>query len=492
MEHSTREDAALTSLVRAGDSRAVAELYERHHAAVLAFARRLCADPHTAEDLASEAFARTLRTVRAGAGPSGGWRPYLYAVARNTAAEWARTEHRRVLTAEFRDDELTVAGPEPPDDLVTRAYRSLPPRWQTVLWHTVIEDDKPEQVAEILGTTPGNVGVLAFRAREGLRKAYLAAHVAGASPDCREYAEPLAAAVRKKSHRLPRALRAHLDSCPNCARAHGQLLDLNATLRAALPIALLPFALDGLGKAAASKSASAGLLTWAIPATAGTVIAATAAIVLTLPPAPTPPPPSPQAAAPTSLSPSPTRTRTPSPTPTKTREPTPTPTKTREPTPTPTKTREPTPTPTKTREPTPTTIAGTRIAHAGRCVGASGSRVTALRCTDPRTAWRTKGETHRFQLVHVATGHCLTAGDRYDTTSFNGGGIRTVLLRPCSTAPAQRWSRPGFSDGVPRLVNVPTGMALSIGKEFGGTRPPTAFILYGAYTDSADQRITLR
>jgi hypothetical protein len=45
---------------------------------------------------------------------------------------------------------------------------------------------------------------------------------------------------------------------------------------------------------------------------------------------------------------------------------------------------------------------------------------------------------------------------------------------------------------VPRLVNVATNASLSIGKEFSGNRPPTAFILYGAYTDSGDQRITLR
>src|SRR5687768_1410688 len=130
MEDPTSEEAALTHRVRAGDGHAATELYRRHHAAVLAFARRLCPDPHTAEDLASEAFARTLRTVRTGAGgPSGGWRPYLYAVVRNTAAEWARSDQRRVLTPEFREDDLTAAGPEPPDDLATRAYRSLPPRW---------------------------------------------------------------------------------------------------------------------------------------------------------------------------------------------------------------------------------------------------------------------------------------------------------------------------------------------------------------------------
>ncbi|MEU4517049.1 sigma-70 family RNA polymerase sigma factor, partial [Nonomuraea wenchangensis] len=238
------EDAALTRLVRAGDERAVSELYERHHPAVLAFARRLCQDPHTAEDLASESFARTLRTVRHGSGgPSEAWRPYLYAVARNTAIEWARSQQRIVLTEEFREDELTTPPPEPPDDLLTRAYRSLPQRWQTVLWHTLIEGEEPERVAQILGVTPGNVGVLAFRAREGLRKAYLAAHVAGASPRCLQYAEPLAAIVRKRSDRLPRGLRTHLSDCASCARAHAELLDLNATLRAAAPVALLPLAL---------------------------------------------------------------------------------------------------------------------------------------------------------------------------------------------------------------------------------------------------------
>jgi hypothetical protein len=132
-----------------------------------------------------------------------------------------------------------------------------------------------------------------------------------------------------------------------------------------------------------------------------------------------------------------------------------------------------------------------RITYAGRCVGTARDQVAALSCTDPRTAWRMKGESDRFQLVDVISGRCLTAGEQYDTASFNGGGIWTVRLASCSNAPAQRWKRPRFSDGVPRLISVPTGAALSIGKEFGGKRPPTAFILYGAYTGSADQRITL-
>ncbi|MGV9324860.1 sigma factor [Streptosporangium sandarakinum] len=58
-------------MVRAGDDRAVSELYERHHPAVIAFARRLCQDPHTAEDLASEAFARVAAPAP-GASPTPG------------------------------------------------------------------------------------------------------------------------------------------------------------------------------------------------------------------------------------------------------------------------------------------------------------------------------------------------------------------------------------------------------------------------------------
>ncbi|MGA5759696.1 sigma-70 family RNA polymerase sigma factor [Nonomuraea bangladeshensis] len=584
------EDSALTRLVRAGDERAVSELYERHYPAVLAFARRMCQDPHTAEDLASESFARTLRTVRHGSGgPSGAWRPYLYAVARNTAIEWARSQQRIVLTEEFHEDELTTPPPEPPDDLVTRAYRSLPPRWQTVLWHTLIEGEEPERVAQILGVTPGNVGVLAFRAREGLRKAYLAAHVAGASPRCLQYAEPLAAVVRKRSDRLPRGLRTHLSDCASCARAHAELLDLNATLRAAVPVALLPLALKagewtattatpfaatgnasiaagegavagegaiagrggaapdggvashggvagkgaGLGPdggvasggAVAGKGAGLGpdggvasggavagkggalfpgVPGWAVPVVGAAVVVVAAVVGVTLGPAPDPaaPPvaapaasPSPTADPPSARATEPARTRRPTRPARSTVRSTAGPTATATPGATvpPTTGRTRTPAARKstgTPAPSAAAQAGARLVHAGRCVGAAGAEVAALPCADPRTAWRTRGSAQQFQLVNVVTGRCLAAGEQYDTTAFNGGGMLAVRLRPCASVPAQHWHRPTFSDGVRRLVSVPSGKALSIGKEFVGKRPPTAFILYGPYTGSADQSIT--
>ncbi|MFD4032610.1 RNA polymerase sigma factor [Streptomyces sp. NPDC058637] len=51
-----------------GDAGAVEELYRRHADVVLAYARACCRDPHTAEDMASEAFTRTVQAVRDGQG----------------------------------------------------------------------------------------------------------------------------------------------------------------------------------------------------------------------------------------------------------------------------------------------------------------------------------------------------------------------------------------------------------------------------------------
>ncbi|GAA3223806.1 sigma-70 family RNA polymerase sigma factor [Actinocorallia longicatena] len=431
----TSEDAELTRLVRVGDDAAAEELYRRHHTAVLAFAGRLCRDPLTAEDLASEAFTRTLRAVRTGAsGPSGGWRPYLYAVARNTAAEWARGERGVVATAEVPD--LAAPEDDPPDDLAVAAYRSLPERWRTVLWHTLIEREKPEDVARLLGTTPGNVNVLAFRAREGLRTAYLAAHV-NAEPGCREFADRLAVAVRRPAVRRPPALRRHLKECEACARADTELRDLNATLRAALPLALPLLK----GPAFAWPSLS---VPWAVAAGAGAVSVAVAVAVLPRDPAPVPRP----VAAPPNSS---------------------------------VVTAEPVPEPSLLPKAGP--VEGTRIRSGakGWCVGAD---AVHLPCDDRRTAWRRTGTTE-FRLVNAVTGRCLAAAEKYDSASFDG--VWAVRSAVCGASREQLWKTPGFSDGIRRLTSVALGKVLS--ERWRGS--PTDFVLYFAYTGSAEQEFTL-
>ncbi|QKG23930.1 hypothetical protein ACTIVE_5573 [Actinomadura verrucosospora] len=273
----TEPDADLAAAAGAGDERASDELYRRHHAAVLGYARGLVRDQYLAEDLASEAFARTLAALRQGGGPREACRPYLYTVVRNAAVDWARSDRRTVVT-----DQVAEWADGPPEELpdvdemdaLVRAFRSLPERWQTVLWHTVIEDEPLQRVAEILGMEAGAVAQLSFRAREGLRQAYLAASCEG-HPDCAEYTAQLAASVRRPGRRRSRALRRHLESCERCRRTAEEMSDLNGRLRRALPIGAVLLAAPSAPFGGLAPAAS--FPAWAVPAG---VAAAAGALVL--------------------------------------------------------------------------------------------------------------------------------------------------------------------------------------------------------------------
>lgn len=254
-------DAELTAAIRSGresGTEAQEELYRRHGPAVFAYARTCCRDPHTAEDLASEAFIRTLQAVESGRGPESAWRPYLLSVVRHTAADWAGTARRAELSPDFESwlDEAPTA--ESGEErlirlenraLVLRGFRSLPERWQTVLWHTLVEGESAESVGERLGIGASGVGSLAARAREGLREAYLLAYAEGAGgpgqEECRRYQGLLAAAVRRTGRRTSKDLDRHLSACARCTTAMAELNQLSDNMRSLLPAALLLFGSSG-------------------------------------------------------------------------------------------------------------------------------------------------------------------------------------------------------------------------------------------------------
>ncbi|WP_207930595.1 RNA polymerase sigma factor, partial [Streptomyces hainanensis] len=243
-------DEALLSRVRRGDDTAYGELYRRHVAGVRRYARLCCHDPHLAEDLTAEVFARTLRLVRAGAGPNASVRAYLLTILRRVAAQWGaegRMEQPVAETDQLATGVRTASSPSEvlamsraDRSMAARAFRSLPERWRAVLWHTTVENEPVSRVAPLLGLTPNATAVLAFRAREGLRTAYLQAHVSSSltsQEECREYAGRLGAYARRPSRRRGfRELRRHLDGCARCRSAYLELVDLNATLRGLAPV----------------------------------------------------------------------------------------------------------------------------------------------------------------------------------------------------------------------------------------------------------------
>ncbi|MFG2194205.1 sigma-70 family RNA polymerase sigma factor [Streptomyces sp. NPDC048639] len=247
-------DAELTAQIRTSQStEPVDELYRRHKPAVLSYALACCRDPHTAEDLVSEAFTRTLQAVRSGGGPEAAWRPYLLTVVRRTAADWAGTERRTELSPDFEQwlgRGSKIAEEESSEErilrledssLVLRAFRSLPERWQAVLWHTAVEEESTAKVGVLLGVSSSGVTSLAARAREGLREAYLMAHVESGSDtdECRHYSSLLGAAVRRVGRRTNKDLERHLASCERCRGALIELAYLNERLGSALPAGVL-------------------------------------------------------------------------------------------------------------------------------------------------------------------------------------------------------------------------------------------------------------
>src|SRR5689334_15844645 len=176
-------DADLLTQVRDGSDPAFRSLYERHYGVARNVACRLAMDTHHANDLVAEAFTRVLSALRVGKGPSTAFRSYLLITLRNVAVE----HHRRDRSLRFVDDLSFVDNQDQPDPvhcdgeraLVRDAYRRLSDRWRQVLWLTEVEQRTPAEVARVLGVTVAGASSLAYRAREGLRQAYLVSHLAG-------------------------------------------------------------------------------------------------------------------------------------------------------------------------------------------------------------------------------------------------------------------------------------------------------------------------
>ncbi|SFQ21114.1 RNA polymerase sigma factor, sigma-70 family [Amycolatopsis arida] len=270
-DSSGQSDAELITSVRRGELTAYGTLYERHVRAAYNLARQLVRSPAEADDLVSEAFAKVLDTLRGGKGPDRAFRAYLLTALRHTAYDKTRRDRRVDLNEDMTEvggaagDALTVpfsdtavAGLE--RTLAARAFARLPERWQAVLWHTEIEQQSPAEVAPLLGLTPNGVSALAYRAREGLRQAYLQVHLAEtAATRCRATAERLGAWTRDGLAKRERAqVEAHLDECDRCRALAAELADVNGSLRAVVaPLVLGGAALGYLAAVGATKASAA-------------------------------------------------------------------------------------------------------------------------------------------------------------------------------------------------------------------------------------------
>lgn len=230
------DDSALLTMARDGHQEAYAALFHRHSYAARRLARHLGQREET-DDVVAEAFAQVLDLLQRGKGPDRAFRAYLFTTIRHESGRRAKANKRVMPTDDDSQIDTPVAfGDGQLDDFeksaIRAAYESLPERWRTVLWHLDVEGRKPADLAPLLDLKPNSVSALVYRARSGLREAYLKQHIkqdgASVSRSCGRVRAGLAAVVRRTA-RMPEQeeVHAHLDTCNACMGVYLDLQEVN-------------------------------------------------------------------------------------------------------------------------------------------------------------------------------------------------------------------------------------------------------------------------
>jgi RNA polymerase sigma factor (sigma-70 family) len=279
-------DAELISAVRGGDTTAYGELFSRHVDSARRLARQL-ASAGDVEDLVSEAFAKVLTIVQRGGGPDLAFRAYLLTAVRSLHIDGIRGATRLRPVDDFTpfDDgipfrDTAVEGFE--NKAAARAFATLPERWQLVLWHTEVEGQKPAEVAQLLGMSANSVSALAYRAREGLRQAFLTMHAQDAEDDaCAWTQNNLGAYIRSAaSKRDSTKVRAHIAECRRCMGIYLELSEVNSNLSGILGPLVLGSAAAGYIATAVGSATHGGLLTFVTAHATGMALGGVAAAIV--------------------------------------------------------------------------------------------------------------------------------------------------------------------------------------------------------------------
>jgi RNA polymerase sigma factor (sigma-70 family) len=162
--------------VAAGDSAALAALFDRHKTRLFGFLYHLVGDRDTAEDLVGETFLRVYRArwrYRAGTG----FTPWLFAIARNLALGELR--HRSVvsrayqrLTQESASEEDTWdMGRQEARDRVRTALARLPEEQRSALLLKEYHQLDYREIGQVLGCSEAAARARTYRGRIALREA---------------------------------------------------------------------------------------------------------------------------------------------------------------------------------------------------------------------------------------------------------------------------------------------------------------------------------
>ncbi len=171
-------DEALWAGVRRGEPAAIGQIYDLHHEAVWAFARRLVGEAAAAEDLVHEVFVSLPRVFARYRGESNP-RTFLFSVVVNHARHHVRAASRRRAAIH----RLSHEAPRPPRDpeqiregaelaeIMSRALDTLPIDQRVAFVLCEVEERSSREAADIVGVPEATVRTRLHHAKRKLRDA---------------------------------------------------------------------------------------------------------------------------------------------------------------------------------------------------------------------------------------------------------------------------------------------------------------------------------
>jgi RNA polymerase sigma-70 factor, ECF subfamily len=168
-------EAALVERLQRGEPAAVGEVYDEHHAAVRAFARRLVGEREAAEDLVHDVFVALPRAISRYRGDAA-LRTFLISIAVNHARHFVRAASRRRAALERLGTVPAGASGDPEQNArrqelaraITRALDGLPIDQRVAFVLCEVEERTSQEVAKITGVPEGTVRTRLHHARKKL------------------------------------------------------------------------------------------------------------------------------------------------------------------------------------------------------------------------------------------------------------------------------------------------------------------------------------
>lgn len=154
-----------------GDAAAFETLFKAHQREVYGWIVRLVRDRSAAEDLTIETFWRVYRS-RARFDPARSFGAWTHRIAINVAIDYL-PRSTRVRDADCDVvDPIATARVEAGDarQSISRAFRTLPPALRVTATLALVDERPYQEIADILGISPGAVKSRMFRAIRLLRR----------------------------------------------------------------------------------------------------------------------------------------------------------------------------------------------------------------------------------------------------------------------------------------------------------------------------------